>query len=257
MALASVGELTWTADGVDASPARPGLAELLGNLEPTDVGHLGLDAIAPIPKGGSLMIAQESDVALRRATRALGGATIAVNTPIAAPYQVKGEPGYLELMAWRMASVWAAYLRGDGDVVLAGRLPVRSDAVVNKVAAEEGGITLAQLVDGILDVAVSTRTARVTTLLQLPVSSDHQLHPILETLSTGAMDATWVFDGGGRPELERCTSKAADGRKVTDALALLTRQETERRRRSMGLFDPEDDFDAVEIVTLNAPLLDA
>ncbi|MEZ4461061.1 MAG: hypothetical protein R3E66_15325 [bacterium] len=257
MPLANVAELKWTEAGVDASPVRPGLAELLGELEICEVGHDGLDAIAPIPRGGSLMIAQRSDVALQRAVRALGGATIAVNSGINALYRVKGEGGYLELMAWRMASVWAAYLRAQGDVVLAGRLPVRSDAVINKVAAQEGGTTLAQLVDGILDVAVSTRAASVTTLLQLPVSSDHELHPILETLSTGAMDATWVFDGDARPELERCSSKAADGQRASDALARLTRQETERRRRSMGLFDPEDDIDAVEIVSLNAPLLDA
>lgn len=259
MPFAEVAEVRWQTDGVDVHPKRPGMFELLGDLKPACIGHQGLDAIAPVPIGGAMLIGQSGTAAVKRAIASVSTAstaTIAVNTPLEAGFQIKGDAGYLELMAWRMGTAWAAHLRQHGDVILVGRLPVRAEEPSNRVAAESGGTTLSALVDMIVDTAASTRGGAITTLLHLDVSPTHNLHPILETLSTGSIDAIWIFDSEGRPELSRCTSRVADGQTAIDTLSALSSWAKQEERRAMGLVDPEDDESLADLSELTAPLLD-
>lgn len=162
-------------------------------------------------------------------------------------------------MAWRVAAAWAAYLRDQGqDVVLVGKLPLRDDAIPNAEAVQSGGVTLAGFVDGVLDSVTATKTACVTTVLHLGVSADHHLHPILESLQTGGIDAIWIFDAEHRPELTRSNSKASDGVEVTRVLGWIAREKKLASRQLMGLVDPEDedDSEAIRLAPLTAALLD-
>lgn len=252
--------LKWVESGVPVAPRHPALAELRGTLEARNVGHPGLDAVAPLPLGGAILIVSKGSTAVRRALAALGGATISVNASQDATYRIHGAAGYLEIMAWRVAAAWTAYLRDEGqDVVLAGTLPLRDDAIPNAEAVQSGGVTLAGFVDGILDSVTATKTACVTTVLHLDVSADHHLHPILESLQTGGIDAIWIFDAENKPELTRSNSKASDGAEVTRVLTWIANQKKLASRSLMGLVDPEDedDAEAIRLAPLSAALLDA
>lgn len=258
--ITDMASLRWAKDGVPVSPKHPAMPELRGTLDAVKVGHPGLDAVAPIPRGGAILIVDQGAGAVRRAVSALGGATISVNANQDATFRINGELGYLEIMAWRVGAAWAAYLRDQGqDVVLAGKLPVRDDATPNAEAVQSGGVTLAGFVDGILDSVTATKSACVTSVLHLDVASDHHLHPILESLQTGGIDAVWIFDAEHRPELTRSNSKAADGVEVTRVLSSIARESQVSSRRLMGLVDPEDedDSEAIRMAPLRAALLDA
>jgi hypothetical protein len=254
-----VAESHWQKQGIAVKPRRATFAELVGVVEPVRVGHVGIDAVAPLVHGGANLIVHSGTGARDLAVKALGGATISVNAGVAT-HRIEGESAHDELMAWRLGSSWAASLRDEAvDVVLVGRLPVRSDAVVNKEAVEARGLTLAEFVDELLDTLFSTHQAKISTVIHLDVPSGHHLHPILETLKLGNFDAAWFIDERGVPDLKRCFSRAVVGSGASQALSTLEKYFRLEEQQKLGLANPEDDtFETIQkhARALLMPLLD-
>lgn len=252
-----VKEATWEPNGVPVATRRATFAELRGDIEAREIGWASLDAVAPLPTYGSVLLVQPGTAGRDALVARLGGATISVNaTP--AQYALRGTHPHDELMALRIAAAWAAKLRDDGnDVVLVAEVPVRQDSIDRRSDLGAPALALGTMLDQWLDGLFSTRTGSVLTICHLDVPTSHQLHPILETLPLGSFDAVWFLDAEWVPDLPRCSSRAADGPRSTEILARLQRLKFLEEQERLGLVDPEDEnLESLrqQVASLTAPL---
>jgi hypothetical protein len=221
-----------TDDWIPLTWQAPDFADLDGERPAVTTGWDHLDAAAPLADGGvNLLIDLSADTTVLEsmADRLLmgtePGSTVWAPSPeerrgdgrIDYPVGRTGLTGHLEVLALRLACALSVHRRDAGDETLT-LLSLPPVAPTPSPDARPGGTAgYADLIDRIGSALASTRTARVTSLLYLPVpASVDGIDAIVETLGLGDVDVQIVVDRDGRFAPRRSTSDAERSPEVAD-----------------------------------------
>lgn len=203
----SIAEMNYVLDGIALDPPGPGLQAIDATRPPIATGREARDKIAPLAAGGVNLILNEGEETVLDELLSHLDASLVIRVAGEADITLEFEDDWQQLMALRVGAAWADSARRDGkSVAFAARLPTpKLDAGMASV--HQPTESIADLVNELGRILVSTETGKITTLLEVDVSQSG-VAEIAETMGFGEVDAQWFLDSEGRFDPGRSTSRA-------------------------------------------------